>query len=175
MNAKTYLCQNLEKLKIDLNNVKIWIKESNYRTLDSKHTDNEAAIDNFLVMFELSTLSPWPNNLSLIIEFHSFFWKSNKIESKSAYDFILSSHKPMIQKQYLIMWLKSIFGLSWTEVCISPINPPNWLEEQLESIETRLIALLWLFYNVKPIELSKIQLWAMTFVRPNYWFKSLCK
>ena len=175
MSAKTFLILNLEKLNLKLNDLTIKLNESNFYSLEWRYKDNEASIDNFLQKFESSILKPQSNNLSLIIEFHSLFRKYNKIESKSVYDFILSSQKPMIQKQYLIMWLKSTFGLNSNEVCISPINPPNCLECQLDSIETRLIALLWLFYDIKPIELSKIQLWSIVFVRPNYWFKSLWK
>jgi len=94
------------------------------------------------------------------------------IESQLVYDFILSSKKPMLMKQYLISWLKNTFGLNCNEVWISPISPPNNLEEQIGSVETKLMALLCLFYDLKPLELAKMQLCSLIYVKPHFCFKS---
>ena len=65
--------------------------------------------------------------------------------------------------------------MNCNEVCISPINPPSSFEIELDSIETKIIALLCLFYNTNPLKLSNLQLCSMIYVKPNFLFKSSCK
>ncbi|CAI2385245.1 unnamed protein product [Moneuplotes crassus] len=119
---KEYLASNLEKLGLNLSELTIMLKESNYLKNACAHSSNKDAIDMFLSKLRSNSMHHKPEDLKLIIEFHTAFMGRDNLNSQDVYDFILSCPKPIIEKQYLILWLKCTFRMNCNEVGISPIN-----------------------------------------------------
>lgn len=119
---KAYLTTHFEKLGLNLSELTIMLKESNYLKNACVHSSSKDAIDVFWSKFKLSSMNHKPEDLKLIIEFHTAFMGRDNLNSQDVYDFILSCPKPIIEKQYLILWLKCTFRMNCNEVGISPIN-----------------------------------------------------
>lgn len=161
--------QKFEKLGIELETLLIKINNEQ-EILECRYRNSNQAIDAYLETFEDSDLYPKAVDLDLILKFYEHF-VDNRIADKEVYHFILTLKKPMIQKQYLLHWIRHTYGLNCNQVCISSILPPN-RNECMDIIETRLISLLCLFYDVTPTQLAHIQLCSIVSVKPNYCFKS---
>ena len=135
-------------------------------------SNNKSAIDFFIKEFKYSNILPRFEQLQLVILFHLINQFSSVICESSIIRFILSARRPMIEKQYFAMWINEIYGVNLASISTSSITQPNYLEENEEIIQIRLIALICLFYNIKPTQISSLQLSSIFYAKPHFWIKS---
>ena len=172
LSTGAYLKQKFEWLGIKLETVLIKINNDN-DVLQWRFSSISETIDSYIDTFDDTYLFPKATDLDLILQFYEDLGDNNRIAEKDIYVFILSLNKPMIQKQYLLHWIRHTYGLSCNQVCISSILPPS-INDNQELIEIRLIALLCHFYDVSPKKLSSLQLCSIVSIKPLFCFRSTC-
>ena len=136
------------------------------------YKDNKSAIESFTKWFKSNHKLPTYEQLQLVILFHLANQYNSMICESSIFKFILSARRPMIEKQYLALWINIAYGVNLASITTSSINQPNYLEESEDIIQIRLIALICLFYNIKPTQISSLQLNSIVYIKPHFWLKS---
>ena len=160
---------------IRLNSLNIGCSEKlNQQKLRCLFNDNNSAIEYFIKGFKTADLFPTLSQLQMIIDFHNLNRYKLSICDNSVKKFVLTSTKPMIEKQYFLQWMNEVYGLNLTSITTSSITQPKYMEDQDEVIQIKLVALLCLFYNVTPSEVLKLQLYSVVYLKPHFCFKSHC-
>lgn len=165
------LLKGFEKYHINLNKIKIDCGKDDLR--GCMFDTNQKAVEFFIQNFKSPNTFPAFDQLDLIIQFHKSAQYRAGITFDFAKTFILNSQKPMIEKQYLSAWLQDIYNINLSCITMCSISPPNMTTPE-SLIQSRLIGLLCLFYNLSPIEVTELQLFSVVYVKPYYCFKSHC-
>ncbi|CAI2360530.1 unnamed protein product [Moneuplotes crassus] len=131
---------------------------------------NKEAIEMFLKRFKSVDLFPTLSQLRLILDFHSTV---PTVSMTSVQKFLITSQASMIEKQYVVEWISTIFGLNLSCMKMASIEIPQNTEDQGE-LQIKLMALLCLFYDLQPQELMDLQLISVVYLKPHFCFKSEC-
>lgn len=160
---------------VRLNSLNIGCSEKlNQQKLRCLFNDNNSAIEYFIKGFKTADLFPTLSQLEMIIDFHVLNRYKLSICDNSVKKFVLTSNRPMIEKQYFLQWMNEVYGLNLTSITTSSITQPKYMEDQDEILQIKLIALLCLFYNISPSEVLKLQLFSVVYLKPHFCFKSHC-
>lgn len=130
---------------------------------------NKEAIELYLKKFKTVDQYPTLEQLKLIVDFHS---ECSSITVKGIQEYVIGSQASMLERQYFVEWITTVYGLNLQSIKTSSIENSEDLEES--QIQVRLLALLCLFYDVHPQELMELQLVSVVYLKPNFCFKSHC-
>ena len=170
--AKLFL-ESFNTLWIDVTKLSIcWKSSTEQKQYNWLYSDNKAAINSFIGDFKCSDYFPTLDQIDLIILFHQINQFNSTIWENSISKYILCARRPMLEKQYFIKWISDVYGVNLRHLIISSISQPSNLDSNQDILQIRLAALLCLFYNIKPSEISEIQLYSIVYIKPNYWLRS---
>lgn len=110
----------------------------------------------------------------MIINFHQDNRYNPSLCDNAIKRYVLSQRKTMLEKQYFVQWLTEVFAINFSSILTASISDPGYLNNQSEVVQTKLMALLCLFYSLTPKDLMNIQLSSVVYLKPNFCFKSHC-
>lgn len=169
------LAKTLDDKDIRLNSLNIGCSE---RLSEAKLTcvfdDNQTAVESFIKGFKTADLFPAFEQLQMIVEFHAKNRYKLSICQNAIKKYILNTRKPIIEKQYFALWMKEVYGLSLDEITTPSISQPTLFEDKESVIQTKLFALVCLFYNLQPSDVFNLQLYTVVYLKPYFCFKSHC-
>lgn len=129
--------------------------------------DNKSAVEHFIQSFKSPNCIPSKEQLELIFQFHKTALYRSEVTIEFVKKFILLRKAPMIEKQFLASWLHEIYGLNLSSVTTCSISPPA-LHSSDSVLQQKFFAILSLFYNLSPLEITEIQLFSMAYLKPYF-------
>jgi len=115
---------------IRLNSLNIGCGEQLYQPkLKCLFSDNPSAIESFIKGYKAPDLFPTFSQLQMIIDFHTANRYKLSICENSVKNFVLTTKRPMIEKQYFSQWISEIYGLNMSSITTSSITQPRYMED----------------------------------------------